>query len=293
MNATTETHRYCIERSEESRSNFLLAFRLLKPARQRALYAFYTMCRELDDIADGNLPSAEKQKRLDQWREELKACYAGKPTHPATIELVDAVHQYAIPADVMTDIVDGVEMDLTINRYQTFDELYRYLYGVAGAVGIICTRIFGCTSFDSLEYAETLGAAFQLTNIMRDVGRDFQDGRIYLPLEDFERARYSEEHLTRGTYNQAFINLMTFNYDRAQKYYTRAERILPPEDYGRLLPARLMTTYYSAILRRLKHHDFAIFEQRISLPRGYKLFMLGLYWPQFLWQKWVNARSSS
>ncbi len=282
----------CVESSKKSRSNFLFAFRLLPKPRREALYAFYTFCREIDDTVDSQkLSTPEKLVALKRWRQEIDACYHGKPFRAATKVLAKYLQPFSISKEYLLEIINGVEMDVNKQRYESFSELYPYCYGVASAVGMVCTQIFGCRDPQSLKYAELLGVAFQLTNILRDIPADLSLNRIYIPGKEMQQCNYSEAELKKHTYNDAFVTLMQQQYERALAYYDRATDALPAADLQALLPARLMTRYYRSILNRIQRQRFQVFRRRITLPRSYKLFMLALYFPPALIAKWQKSRS--
>ena len=232
-----EAYGYCRRITQRSSSNFYYAFRLLPRERHNALCAFYAFCRFVDDIADQpdeGQPHGQKERiaqLLNTWREELDRCYTAQPRHPISQALADAVRRFPIRQEDLSGIIDGVEMDLSRTRYQTFSELYEYCYRVASLVGLVCIEIFGYQALQTREYAINLGVAFQLTNILRDVGEDAQRARIYLPLEDLARFGYSEQELLGGVYNEPFFRLMTFEGERAQDYYRRAEERLDARCY--------------------------------------------------------------
>ena len=211
----------CASITRESSSNFYYAFKLLPDERRRALYATYAFCRFVDDIADDE-QVREPAALLARWREELERVYGGVPTRAVSRALSDSVRRFSIPRHYFDEIIDGVEMDLTRKRYRSFDELRLYCYRVASAVGLICIEIFGYRNPRARIYAENLGLAFQLTNIIRDVREDAQRGRIYLPLEDLERFGVKEEELLSGQHSERFERLMEFEARRAGEFYPRS-----------------------------------------------------------------------
>jgi phytoene synthase len=287
QNMQSSDMQYCLDKCESSNSNFVTAFKLMPPERRAGLYSFYAICREVDDVADNPDATVDSKTRaLEAWRLEIDACYENKATHPATRIFQQAVNQFAIPKQHLVDLLDGVSMDLNISRYETFDDLYKYCFGVASAVGMVCTYIFGCKNKQSLDYAEALGLAFQLTNILRDVKVDLENDRIYIPQEDLRSFSYSEEELAAGVMNRNFEQLMYFQYQRANKFYEKARRLLPKQDRDALLPSRLMTSYYRALLERICAKKFNVFNQRISLPKIFKASMFAFYWPKLALSKW-------
>ena len=176
-----EAHAYCTQKTKESGSNFYYSFFFLPRARREAMYTIYTFCHEVDDAVDHPPPGVDPHNQLAQWRQEIEAVYHGTPRHPVTISLADHVNTLGIPQAYLQELIAGMEMDLTIRRYATFDDLYRYCYRVAAVVGLMCLKVFGTTDSRADEYAVNLGVAFQLTNIMRDIGADAERDRIYVP----------------------------------------------------------------------------------------------------------------
>jgi phytoene synthase len=245
----------------------------------------------MDDIADqptvgeSSLHGKGKKERLEillnAWREELHHCYGGTPRHAISLALSDAVQRFPIQQTHLAGIIDGVEMDLNRTHYRTFEELYDYCYHVASLVGLACIEIFGYRNPSAREYAVDLGIAFQLTNILRDVGEDAQRGRVYLPEEDLLRFGYSEQDLQHETYNDAFIRLMTFESDRAREYYRRAQHNRAPEDQRSLVAAEAMRLIYSRLLDTLVQRKFDVFRSRVTLPSSRKA--------QLAFQAWARG----
>jgi len=190
--AVSDPHRYCEEKAAASGSSFYYAFRFLPRPRRRAITSFYAFCREADDVVDECRESAVAMAKLAWWREEVGRMYAGQPQHPVTRALAEAIGPFDIPRESLDEILDGMEMDLTRTRYADFKSLQLYCHRVAGVVGEVAARIFGHTRHATLDYAARLGLAFQLTNILRDVGEDARLGRIYLPGDELARFGVSE-----------------------------------------------------------------------------------------------------
>ena len=285
-----DAYAYCRRITQESSSNFYHAFRLLTWERHNALCALYAFCRFVDDIADQDQPTSpgeetppqSRKERLAQllntWREELACCYDGSPHHPISRALADAARRFPIQQEHLAGIIDGVEMDLSRTRYQTFSELYEYCYRVASLVGLVCIEIFGYQSPQARDYAVNLGIAFQLTNIMRDVGEDAQRDRIYLPLEDLAQFGYEEQELLSGEYNPAFLKLMAFEGQRAQEYYDRAVSLLDRHDRRSLVAAEAMRFIYHRLLKKITQQQFDVFQRRITLPTPYKISLALMAW---------------
>jgi phytoene synthase len=267
----------CAEITRRSSSNFYYAFMLLPAERRRALHAVYAFCRFIDDIADEE-SSHDAVALLKRWRDEVDRVYGGEPTRAISRALADSARHFNIPREHFDEIITGVEMDLTRNRYATFEELRRYCYRVASAVGLICIEIFGYTNPAARDYAEKLGIACQLTNIMRDVKEDAQRNRIYLPLEDLARFDVSEEEILHSVYNDNFVRLMQFEAMRAQEFYREADAALPAEDRSSLLTAEAMRMIYGALLDRIVRSNYRVLDRRHSLSAPLKLYLVGRAW---------------
>ena len=258
MNATKIT--------QASKSNLALAFVSLGPERRRDITTFYAFCRVIDDIADSaHLPVEEKQKRLNDWRGWLRAAAPNESEIASDVR--GLIKKYPVTPEMLEEIIAGVEMDLTIQRYATFDDLRLYCYRVASAVGLVSIEIFGYRNPACKEYAIELGLALQTTNIIRDVGKDLQVGRIYLPQEDLKRFDYSENELCQRQYNERFVNLMRFEADRARQFFARAADVLPTEDRRSMVAAEIMASIYRGLLRRMELDKFKVFEKVYKLNK--------------------------
>jgi phytoene synthase len=269
----------CAQITRRSRSSFYYAFILLPPERRRALHAVYAFCRFIDDIADDEA-IREPAMLLKRWREELDRVYDGTPTRALSRALADSARRFTIPRELFDEIINGVEMDLSRKRYETWDELRPYCYRVASALGLICIEIFGYRNPSAKAYAENLGLALQLTNILRDVREDAGRGRIYLPLEDLARFGVSEEEILGGVYSPNFVRLMGFEANRAQQLYAAAQKALAPEDRGTLLTAEAMRLIYAAILERIIKSNYRVLDRRHSLSAPHKLYLVGRAWAE-------------
>jgi 15-cis-phytoene synthase len=267
----------CAEITRSSSSNFYYAFMLLPAERRRALHAVYAFCRFIDDIAD-DVSTGDAGSLLTRWREELDRVYAGAPTRAISRALADSARHFTIPRRYFEEIIAGVEMDLTRKRYGNFEELRLYCYRVASAVGLICIEIFGYTNPAARIYAEKLGIAFQITNILRDVKEDAGRGRIYLPLEDLARFGVTEDEILHGVYSSNFVRLMQFEAARAHQFYREAEAALPAEDRSSLLTAEAMRGIYAALLDRIVRSNYRVLDRRLSLPALLKLYLVGRAW---------------
>ncbi len=257
------------------RSSFYVGFLFLPSEKRRALTEVYGFCRMIDDIVDsGELTRVEAEKRLEFWREEIARLYEGRPGHPVSQALAYPVERFALPRQAFLDLIGGCAMDLERRRYEDFKELEAYLYGVAVTVGLLCVEIFGYRHSDAArvrEYATHLGYAFQLTNILRDVGADLEMGRIYLPLSEMRAAGYCVEELHSRQHNKAFVALMEAQYARAKGYYARARTLLDPRDRAGMLAAELMARHYEGVLDEIRRRQYRVFFERIGLSPWQKL----------------------
>ena len=277
----SEAQAYCTAVTKRSGSNFYYSFLFLPRERREAMYTVYAFCREVDSAVDDAPPGADPSAALRQWRVELDAAYQGIPTSPVTISLADHARRLDIPRSYFEELIAGVEMDLTTRRYETFAELYPYCYRVASVVGLICLKVFGTRSPVAMDYAVNLGLAFQLTNILRDLGADADRGRVYLPQEDLARFGYPEEDLLRHTYSEPFVNLMRFECQRARDFYQKAREAadcLPPEDRRALTVAEIMRGVYARILGRIEASNYRVFGPRVSLAPSYRLAIAAGVW---------------
>jgi len=260
--------------TQTSKSNLALAFVSLGRERRRDITTFYAFCRVIDDIADDvDLSVDEKRRRLKEWREWLRAPGVNESSFAADVR--ELMKKYPITPEMLEEIIAGVEMDLTIKRYQKFDELRVYCYGVASAVGVVRMEIFGYRNSACKEYAVQLGLALQMTNIMRDVGKDLRVDRIYLPQEDLARFDYSEKELQDRQYNGRFVQLMEFEAGRARQFFGNAAAALPEEDRKSMVAAEIMGSIYRGLLRRMELDKFRVFEKEYSLNKLEKAGRIG------------------
>ena len=252
--------------TRQSKSNLALAFISLGRERKRDITVFYAFCRVIDDIADSaQFDAPQKQIRLAAWREMLRGPCADEPL--LAREVRGLIDKYSLPIDILEEIVAGVEMDLSVSRYATFEDLRVYCYRVASAVGLISIEIFGYRNARCKEYALELGLALQMTNIIRDVGKDLQSGRIYLPQEDLARFGYSEMALQDRQHDERFVRLMEFEAARAREFFSQAQAALPSEDRRAMVPAEIMSSIYRGLLRRMERDQFRVFEKEYRLSR--------------------------
>jgi 15-cis-phytoene synthase len=276
-----EAQVYCTAFTKESGSNFYYSFLFLPKFRREAMYTVYAFCKAVDNAVDEPPAGSNPQDELARWRSELEAVYHGTPTLPIAISLAHHVKALAIPKAYFEELIKGVEMDLFNSRYVTFDELSLYCYRVASVVGLICLHIFGVTSPRAQDYAVDLGMAFQLTNVLRDVGTDATLGRIYLPLNDLEACKYPETALLTQTYSPEFRQLMEQQSTRAHRYYEKAQaalRDLSKEERRALTVAEIMRGIYSRILKQIEQSHYQVFGPRLSLSTTQKLAIaLGIW----------------
>jgi len=279
---------YCTRVTKAAGSNFYYAFMPLPKARRDALFAIYAFCRHADDLVDETPDAALAAQHLTLWRKELQAALAGHAGHPITRRLAAVVEQYGIDPKLPFAVLEGVGMDLGPVRHADFASLTGYCERVAGAVGLMCVRAFGCTHPDADRLALAHGMAFQLTNILRDVGRDAALDRIYLPQEDLRQFGVTERDLLTGRYTPGVRSLMAFECERAAAYYAEADAIarrLPAADRRALLPSRMMAAIYRALLTEMADREFRLFAP-VSLSAPRKLFLAGTAYLKHLADRW-------
>jgi 15-cis-phytoene synthase len=277
----TQAQAYCTAMTKQSGSNFYYSFLFLPKTKRNAMYTVYAFCKAVDNAVDEPPAGSNPTEELMRWRHELDAVYHGTPTYPIAISLAHHVKALSIPKAYLEELIKGVEMDLLHNRYQTFDELSLYCYRVASVVGLICLHIFGVTSARAQDYAVDLGMAFQITNILRDLGVDADQGRIYLPLDDLRACNYPEQFMLQKTYSAEFKKLMEQEAARAHHYYDKAQAAfmaLPPEDRKALTVAEIMRGVYSRILKKIERSDYRVFGPRIRLSTSHRLAIALSIW---------------
>ncbi len=266
----------------EKKSSFFLGFLMLPRAKRDALSAVYAYCRLIDDIVDsGSLSKDEARRMLDFWRAEVDRLYEGRPTHSLSSALVKPVADYGIPKDAFLEMIRGCAMDLEAARYETIADLESYMRGVASSVGVMCVHIFGWAHTPKermYEFARTFGYAFQLTNIIRDVGADLELGRVYLPQADLREAGYTTEQLLHRDHGPAFDRVMAVEYRRAKEYYARARNLVDFRDRPALLPAEVMAHVYEGLLEEIKDGQFRVLYQKTRLPAHRKLVLALRAW---------------
>ncbi len=264
---------YCQQKTVQSGSSFYYSFLFLEPARRRAITALYAFCREVDDTVDEATDGSVARIKLAWWRTEVSSMYKGTPTHPVTQALQAHIATYRLEEQHLQAIIDGMEMDLDQSRYLDYAGLTRYCWHVAGVVGILSASIFGYTQPQTLAYAETLGLAFQLTNIIRDVGEDARKGRIYLPVNELQQFGVTAADLLNSRHSEKFEALMRFQTERAQKMYDEALALLPKEDRRAQRPGLMMAAIYRTLLDEIARDGYHVLSQRISLTPLRKLWL--------------------
>lgn len=264
-----DAYAHCREITRRAKSSFAIAFSMLPTGRQAALHAIYAFCRTADDIADGDGP--DKRSALTRLRESLRRSLSGRAEDALFTALADTVSKYQIPRRYLDEILDGVFYDLSHVRYADFDELRRYCYGVASAVGLTCLYVFGFRDPAAHEAAEDLGIAMQLTNIIRDIGEDAARGRVYLPAEDLRRFGITEQDITARRVTREFLDLVRFEIDRARDFFTRGERLIPMVTrISRPCPA-IISAVYQALLDQMERRAGDVLTRRITLPSPMKV----------------------
>ena len=264
---------YCQQKAAESGSSFYYSFLFLPAERRRAITALYAFCREVDDVVDESTDDMVARSKLTWWRKEIQAMLANAPTHPVTRALLPHLTTYQLEGAHLMAVIDGMEMDLNQTRYLDFPALQKYCWHVAGVVGILSASIFGISNPQTKVFAEKLGLAFQMTNIIRDVGEDARKGRIYLPVNELQQFKVTAADILNARHSPEFEALMQFQYERAQKLYDEALAILPPEDRRAQRTGLIMAVIYRTLLSEIQRDGFHVLNQRISLTPIRKLWL--------------------
>jgi phytoene synthase len=264
---------YCQQKAAQSGSSFYYSFLFLPKPRRLAITALYAFCREVDDAVDETSDAHVAQSKLSWWRSEINAMLTGQPTHPVTRALLPHIATYGLEGKHLLAIIDGMEMDLTQTRYLDYIALQRYCWHVASVVGILSASIFGATEPKTLEFAEKLGLAFQLTNIIRDVGDDARKGRIYLPINEMQQFGVTAADVLNARPSEKFTALMQFQYDRAQSCYEEAFALLPKADRRAQRTSLIMAAIYRTLLVEIKEDGFNVLHHRVSLTPIRKLWL--------------------
>ena len=267
--------------TQKSASNLALAFVLLPKRKRAAMTALYAFCREVDDIADeDSLPAAQRRDLLAAWREDIRrACDGGAPEFAVNRELQPFIAEFKLPFPLFEELIKGVEMDLDQDRYPDQAALEGYCYRVASVVGLLSIEIFGYTDPRCRDYADALGKALQLTNILRDIGNDAARGRIYVPKSELARFGVTEEEIFQRRSSDRFEKLAASLAGRAREFYARARAVLPPTDRQAMVAAELMGTVYWRLLRKLETNGFPVLaDQPTRLGKAQKLLLIFLAW---------------
>ena len=272
---------YCRDKAAQSGSSFYYSFLFLSPERRRAITALYAFCREVDDAVDEPSEPSAAQAALAWWRGEVARLFAGNPQHPVTRALAQATEPFGITQARLNEIMDGMEMDLNQSRHLDFAGLQIYCHRVAGVVGALAAAIFGHRNPKTLDYAERLGLAFQLTNIIRDVGEDARHNRIYIPMDELKRFEVGQADILEGRHTENFTRLMRFQADRAMRCYDEALALLPREDRRAQRPGLIMAAIYRTLLKEIADDGFRVLTQRVALTPVRKLWIA--------WRTWVTA----
>lgn len=264
---------YCQKKAANSGSSFYYSFLFLPAKKRQAITALYAFCREVDDIVDECSESNIAATKLNWWREEIERLYAGKPEHPVSKALEISLQHFDLHQEYLDEIIDGMQMDLHINQYDTFNDLLLYCHRAAGVVGLLAAEIFGNNHRDTQKFAENLGIALQLTNIIRDVREDITRGRIYLPLEDLEKFNVQIPDLHQPVTTDPLKQLLHFQVERAETYYLKAFQFLPDSDRLNHMSSLIMSDIYLAVLNEIKNDHYQVMEHRIKLTPLRKLWI--------------------
>jgi phytoene synthase len=272
---------YCQQKAASSGSSFYYSFLFLPAERRRAITALYAFCREVDDVVDEGMDPQVAAAKLAWWRTEVANLFAGRAQHPVMRALEPYRDKFGLSAERLNEIIDGMEMDLRQTRYLDWAGLEAYCYRVASVVGLLAAGIFGYRDERTLEYARNLGIAFQLTNIIRDVGEDARKNRVYLPVEDLQRFGVPAADILHANESAAFRTLMEFEAERARGYYESALSALPAADRRAQRPGLIMAAIYRTLLEEIQREGFHVLTQRTSLTP------LRKFW--IAWRTWVSA----
>ena len=270
------------EISKGSNSSFYYAFNLLSSEKRNAMNTVYAFCRQTDDIIDEGLESHEiRYENLHKWRLELEKALHGISNYSLLNKLATTIRKFNIPIDPFYELLKGMEMDLQKNRYLTFDDLQLYCYRVASTVGLMCIEIFGYKHQSTKDFAVNLGIALQLTNILRDIKKDAEAGRIYLPEEDMKRFSYSEKDLLNLTYNENFRMMMHYEVNRARYYFEEATKSLNLDDKGKMFAARAMQHIYTRILDKIVDADYDVYNNDVKASKLEKIWISLGVWAKY------------
>jgi len=269
---------YCHDKAAASGSSFYYSFLFLPPDKRRAITALYAFCREVDDVVDECSDANVARTTLNWWRVQVAEVYGGKPQHPVALALVPVVRQFNLTQQHLLEIIDGMEMDIDQPRYPDFKSLQLYCYRVASVVGLLSVEIFGYKNRGTLEYAHDLGIAFQLTNIIRDVGEDARRNRIYLPMDELQQFGVTAADILGAHETENFHKLMAFQVERAQRYYRQALDHLPATDRKAQRAGLIMAAIYRTTLDEVAASGCHVLKERVSLTPLRKLWLAFKTW---------------
>ena len=272
---------YCQNKAAQSGSSFYYSFLFLPPEQRKAITALYAFCREVDDVVDECSDPSIARTKLAWWHAEVDRMFEGKPDHPVTRALAPHLAERRITAVRMHAVIAGMEMDLDQSRYLDWPGLRTYCWHAAGVVGELSVGVFGYTDDKTLDYADKLGLAFQLTNIIRDVGDDARRGRIYLPIDELQRFDVKASEILNSQHSDRFEKLMQFQAQRARQYYREAMQALPEADRRNQRPGLAMAAIYHALLDEIERDGWHVLEQRVSLTPIRKFWLA--------WKTWVSG----
>lgn len=294
-----DSYHYCVRLTRSRARNFYYSFLVLPRKKRESLCAIYAFMRVCDDITDAPAiletqggEVQKKQEELQAWRKELSSALEGsQPSHPLWPAFIDTLQRYQIPPHYFYLLIDGTAMDLVVKRYQTFEDLYRYCYLVAGVVGLVTIHILGFDDPSALGYAEACGIAFQLTNILRDLREDAEMGRIYLPQEDLDCFGYSEGELKSSVINLAFLRLMAFEVNRAKEYYYKGKQLIPHIHPDSRPALSALIGIYEGLLDKIVKVNYDVFHHQVRLSALQKLAIAGKAWLKYRYR--TKGRLSS
>ena len=264
---------YCKQKAASSGSSFYYSFLFLPPEKKCAIISLYAFCREVDDIVDENLNADIALDKLNGWRDEIDRLFHANPQTQVGKALAQTVERFNLAAEYFHEIIDGMEMDLNKQTYRNFSELSLYCYRVASVVGLLAAEIFGYTDRNTLKYANDLGMAFQLTNILRDVKEDAERGRIYLPLDEMDEYGITGDMLSGNHTTPSMQNLFRLQAERARSYYDSALQHLPETDRYSQRSGIMMAAIYRKLLDKIETGGYRVLEKRVRLPAWQKLWL--------------------
>ena len=281
MTLQMNPHDYCQQKAARSGSSFYYSFLFLPADRRRAITGLYAFCREVDDVVDECTDAGVARTKLAWWRDEVVKVFHGKPQHPVAQALAEIVGPYGLSESELHEIIEGMAMDLEYNAYPDFDSLKVYCHRVAGVVGLLSAKIFGYQDASTLEYAENLGLALQLTNIIRDVGEDARRNRIYIPLHEMAEYGVTSDDVLNSRETEGFRKLMQAQVTRARSYYDVAFSKLPARDRKAQRPGLVMAAIYRTLLDEIERDGCHVLTRRTALTPIRKLWIA--------WRTWMRG----